>query len=264
MFNMIKADIFKMFKMKSVVLYVLASTICALGIAVMLHGVFRGIISLDSSSAFALLSDTIIIMVLGSIIAGTLICGNFESKNIHDEIACGNGRLAIVLTKTTSVFLMIIVLTLPYILMSTIGFATNIGFGRYLGVPSAFFDILSNVPSVEVTNSNILKSIVLSLLITLTYLAKVSICIPVAFKSRKTIAVIMIGFVATFAFDILSALTKDVNGLGFLKYLPYNLGYKLTLDCSINIMVKSTVSSILFITCMLIITNLFFRKADIK
>lgn len=264
MFNMIRADIFKMFKMKAVALCVLASTICALGIAIMLHGVFKGAISLDGGSAFALLSDTMIIMILGSVIVGMLICGNFESKNIHDEIACGNGRLAIVLTKTVSVFLIVTVLTLPYILMSTIGFATNIGFGRYLGVPSAFFDILSNVPGVEVTNSYILKSIVLSLLITLTYLAKVSICIPVAFKARKSIAVIMIGFAATFAFDILSVLTKDINGLSFLKYLPYSLGYKLTLDCSIHVMIQSAVSSILFIAGMLIITNLIFRKAEIK
>jgi hypothetical protein len=264
MYNMIKADIYKMFKMKSVLICILASIICAVGIAIMLHGVFQGTITLDASSAFALLSDTMIVMVLGSVLTGMLICGSFESKNIHDEIACGNGRFAIIVTKTISVFLFIILLTLPYVLLSTIGFASSIGFGRYMGIPSAFFNILSNVPGVEVSSSSIQKSIILGLLITLTYLAKISLCIPIAFKTRKSIAVILIGFVATFAFDILIALTKNVHGMEIFKYLPYHLGYQLTLDCSVNVMVQSAISSIVFIAWMLSITYQIFRKAEIK
>jgi ABC-2 type transport system permease protein len=205
-----------------------------------------------------------IVMVLGSVIIGILICGNFETKNIHDEIACGNGRLAIILTKTVSISLFLLLLLLPYVLMSTIGFASGIGFGQYAGVPSAFFNILSNVQGVEVTSSYVLKSVVLSVLITLTYLAKISICIPVAFKARKSIVVIMTGFVTTFAFDILSTLTKGIDGFNFLKFFPYSIVYKLTLDCSVKVMVQSAISSILFISFMLVITNLVFRKAEIK
>lgn len=265
MFNMIKADIYKLSKMQAVKICILTSIVCSLGIAYMLHGVYNGTYSLDASSAFALVSDTMIISILGAVLTGALICGDFESKNIHDEIACGNGRFAIVITKTVSISLLIILLVLPYVLMSTIGFATNIGFAIYTGVPSAFLNILSNATGVEITNEYVLKSVVLSLLITLTYIAKISICIPLAFMARKSIVVIMTGFVSTFLFDIISALLKDVAGISnFIKFLPYTMIYDLNLNCSVEVMVKSFISSVLFITVMLGITYAQFRKAEIK
>ena len=265
MFNMIKADIYKLSKMNVVRISMLASTVCALVVAFMLHGVYKGTYSLEASSAFALVSDTMIIPILGSVLTGTLICGSFESKNIHDEIACGYGRIAIVITKAVSISLFVILLSLPYVLIAAIGFASDIGFGVYMGVPSAFFNILSNVAGVEITSANIFKSVVLCILITLAYIAKLSICIPVAFKATKTVVVIMTGFVTTFAFDIISALTKDIDGISsFLKYLPYSMTYNLTLDCSIKVMIQSILSSILFILYMLWITYKMFKKAEIK
>lgn len=265
MLNMIKADIYKLSRMQVVKICIFTSIVCTCGIAYMLHGVYNGIYSLDASSAFALVSDTMIITILGAILTGALICGDFESKNIHDEIACGNGRFVIVITKTISISLLMILLVLPYVLMSTIGFASNMGFAIYTGVPSAFLNILSNVSGVEIINEYILKSVVLSLLITLTYIAKISICIPLAFMTRKSIVVIMTGFVSTFLFDIISALLKDVDGISnFIKLLPYTMIFDLTLTCSVEVMVKSFVSSILFISVMLGITYAQFRKAEIK
>lgn len=265
MFNMIKADIYKLSKIKPVKICILASALCALGVAYMLHGVYKGTYSLEAGSAFALVSDTMIVIILGSILAGTLICGGFESKNIHDEIACGNGRFAIIMTKTAAISLLMILLVLPYVLISIIGFASNIGFGVYTGVPSAFFNILSNVAGVEITNGYVIKSIVLGMLIMLTYIAKISICIPVAFKARKSIVVIMTGFVTTFIFDILGVLVKDVDGISdVMEVLPYTMIYRLTLDCSTEVMVKSLISSIVFIGAMLGITYSLFRRAEIK
>jgi ABC-2 type transport system permease protein len=265
MFNLIKADIYKLSKMNVVRISILASTVCALVVAFMLHGVYQGTYSLEASSAFALVSDTMIITILGSILIGTLICGSFESKNIHDEIACGYGRIAIVITKAISITLLVILLSLPYVLISVIGFASQVGFGVYVGIPSAFFNILSNVSGVEITGANIFKSIILGILITLSYIAKLSICIPVAFKSTKSIVVILTGFVTTFVFDIISALTKDIDGISsFIKYLPYSMTYNLTLDCSTKVMVQSMFSSILFTLFMLWITYKIFKKAEIK
>lgn len=265
MFNMIKADIYKLSKMNVVRISILASTLCAFIVAFMLHGVYQGTYSLESSSAFALVSDTMIITILGSIIIGVLICGSFESKNIHDEIACGNGRIAIVITKAVSIALIVVLLNLPYVLVSVIGYASDLGFGIYLGIPSAYFNILSNVSGVESTPANVFKAVILGILITLTYIAKLSICIPVAFKTTKSLAVIITGFVTTFAFDILSAITKDIDGINkIFQYLPYSMTYKLTLDCSIKVMVQSVLSSILFLLFMLWITYKLFKKAEIK
>ncbi len=264
MLNMIKADIYRMSKISSVKLCILASAVSALVMGFVLHGVYKGTVSLDASSAFALVSDTMIVMALGAVITGVLVCGSFETKNIHDEIACGNGRLVIVFAKMLSVSCLVILLTLPYTLIAVIGFASQAGFGIYLGVPSAYFNILSNTPDVPVNDEYILKSIVLSIIITLTYIAKISICIPIAFKARKAIPVIVLGFLSTFFFDIISALTKG-QGIGsVVKYLPFSLVSKLTLDCSIEIMVQCVISSVLFIVVMFLDTYLSFRKSEIK
>lgn len=265
MINMIKADIYRMSKLHVVKLCMLVSVISALVMGFVLRGVYKETISLDTSSAFALVSDTMIIMVLGAIITGTLVCGSFDSKNIHDEIACGNGRLSIIISKMLSLTLFVILLTLPYALIAVIGFASKAGFGVYVGVPSSFFNILSNVQGVPVNNDNILKSIVLSIIIVFTYVAKMSICIPIAFKVRKAIPVIAIGFLSTFFFDILSALTKNQGGMSsLLNYLPFTLVYKLTLDCSTQVMVTSVICSALFIAAMLLDTYFSFRKSEIK
>lgn len=265
MFNMIKADAYKLSKNPTVKISILVSCLCALVVAYILHGVYEGVYSLNASSAFALVSDTMILPILGSVLIGILICGSFESKNIHDEILSGNGRFAIIITKTLSVSLIIILLTLPYVIITITGVLAQIGFGIYLGVPSAFFNILSNIKSVGLNDESLLKSIILSMLITFSYIAKLSICIPVAFKTRKTIAVILAGFVTTIVFDIISELTRDMEGINnFVEYLPYRMTYKLTLDCSSEIMLQSAVSSILFIGIMLAITGRIFRKAEIK
>lgn len=265
MFNLIKADHYRMFKMQAVRLCMLVSIISALIMGVVLHGVYKGTITLDTSSAFALVSDTMLIMVLGAILVGVLVCGSFDTKNIHDEIACGNGRLTIVISKMITISFFVILLTLPYTFMTVIGFASKVGFGVYVGVPSSYFNILSNVPGVPVNKEYILKAIVLSMIITLTYIAKMSICIPIAFKVRKSIPVIIVGFVSTFFFDIIAALTKGKEGVaGFVHYLPFTLVYELTLDCSVNLMVKSVICSILFMSAMLLDTYFSFRKSEIK
>lgn len=265
MYNMIKADIYKLSKMNSVKICILISALSACAVAYILHGVYQGTFSLDASNAFALVSDTMIVIILGAVLIATLICGDFESKNIHDEIACGNGRFAIVITKTITISLLVIMLVSPYILMTVIGFASQLGFGIYVGVPSAYFNILSNVTGVAISNEAVLKSVILCLLIALSYIAKISICIPLAFKARKPIIVIMAGFVSTFFFDIISALVKNIQGISkLIKFLPYQMIFDLTLDCSIAVMFKSIVSSLLFLLAMIGITYAMFRKAEIK
>lgn len=265
MFNLIKADIFKLFKVQIVKISFLVSVVCSIMIAIVLHGVYKGTYTLETSSAFALVSDTMIVAMLGAILIGTLICGDFESKNIHDEIACGNGRFSIIMAKTITISLLMILLVLPYAIVAIVGFASNIGFGVYTGVPSAFFNILANAQGVELSSQSILKSIVLTLFITLSYIAKVSICIPLAFKARRSLIVIIAGFISTFIFDIISAVAKGVKGINeVVQLLPFTNIFKLTLDCTVDVMLKSMIYNFLFIAAMIGITYVMFRKAEIK
>lgn len=265
MINLIKADLYKLSKALSVKICFLLCCLSAVGIAYILHGVSTGDFDVSVSTSASLLVDVMLVSLLGGVLTGSLICGDFETKNIHDEIASGNGRLAIIIAKTITFSLMIFLLTLPYAIVAVVGFSINVGFAPLVGIPSSFFGILSNASGVAISGETISKSIVISILIIFMYIARLSICIPVAFQTKKSIAVIVVGFLSSFVFDLIIVLATNIKVLDDLVgCLPYSIIYDLSLDSSIGTIVKAMICGAIFIGIMIMITHSIFRKAEIK
>jgi hypothetical protein len=265
MINLIRADLYCISKMISVKICLILCCISAIIISFVLHGISAGDFDTAVGTSVSLMTDVMLVSLLGGVLIGGFILGDFETKNIHCEIISGRGRMAIILSKLFSSAALILIITLPYGIVSVIGFTSDIEFGPLVGIPSSFFEILSNTSGVEVTGASIIKSIILCLLIMYVYIGRLSVCIPIAFKCKKSIPVIITGFITAFLFDIISALAVNIDILSdILSCLPYSLTYDLTMGAPASMLIKAFVCNTIFIAIMFGISHQIFRKDEIK
>lgn len=265
MFNLIHADLYRIRKMTSVKVAVLITLVSSLFIAYVLHGMTTGNFDAEFCTKTSVFVDVMLVALLGGMLTGELVSTDFESKNIHDEIASGCGRMAMIVARTISYVLVILMITLPYALVCVIGLATGIDFEQLFGIPSAFFAVLSNQGNLAINAETIAKAVVVCLAIMVTYAARLSICLPFAYGIRKVIPVTLIGFASSFLFDILGGMFTNSDQIQkFLKMFPFYYMYDLNLDASFGTIAKAYILSILFIGIMGLITYRIFRKAEIK
>lgn len=99
----------------------------------------------------------------------------------------------------------------------------------------------------------------------LIYAARVSLYLPIAFKTRKTVPVVLVAILSTFGFDILYALFRNVKGASeALKFLPYTITNDISLHASSATLIEAVCASVVFMNIMFSITKGYFRKAEIK
>lgn len=265
MINLIKADLYKMSKMSSLYTSILICCCSAVGIAYILYGIQKGDFDAKMSTSVSLLVDIMLVSLLGGVLTGGIISSDFESKNIHNEIACGKGRFSIVISKLVVFSIAMICITLPYAITAVVGFGIDAKFSRLVGIPSQFFDVMSNVCNVENDGAAIGKAVLICLLVVFMYVARLSICIPVAFKFRKSIPVIIVGFISAFVFDIIASLVQDIPGVSDLfSFLPYSMITNCTMNADSGDIVKILLSGTAFIVAMVAISYALFRKDEIK
>lgn len=264
MSHLLKADLYKLRKSTALKAGFLVSLISISLLAIMLYNVSQGNIGADVAGSLSLLTDAMMVSLLSSLVIGMIVCGDFKSKIIHAEITCG-GRGTITLTKTlTSLFITAIML-FPYAALAIILFASHTDLAPLAGIPSLFINIMTNGADVAVDASAIGKSVLLCVIGMFVYLARLSICIPVAFIVRRPVAVLAAGIISSFGFDMIVKATEDVPILGdLLAYTPYAVIYDLDMDAGAPVMLKAVIASGLFIGPMVALTYAFFRKAEIK
>lgn len=262
--NLMKADMYKFKKSVAFKVYIIISFICIGLLGLILHNIATGDMDAEILSTVSLLMDAMMVSLLSSLMIGTYICGDFQSKTIHSEIACTT-RAKVIIVKVLSSMFVTALIALPYAIVSVICFASKAEFASFNGVPSLFISILNNSEGVKVTGSAIGKSVFLGLLGVFIYTARMSLCIPVAFKVRKPVAVMTIGIVAAFGFDMLTQAVKDVPVIGdIFNNTPYAVIYDINMNSDAGVIVKSIVVSVIFIIVMVLITYLMFRKSEIK
>lgn len=264
MFNLLKADLYKLKKSKALKICFLISLISAALLAAILYNVSNGNIGKEMMGSVSLLVDAMMVSLLASLMIGVIICGDFQSKNIHSEITCAR-RSTVVLTKVITSMLITSILILPYAVVAVIGFASKAEFAALNGIPSLFINVLTNKAGVAADGSEVGKSIGICLIGILIYTARLSICVPVAFKVRKSAAVMTVGIVAAFGFDMIVKALEDVPVLGYLfTNTPYAVIYDVNMNAGPGVIIRAIVVSAVFIFIMAALTYVMFRKAEIK
>ena len=263
--NLLKADFYKLGKNTTLKICFIISCICILLLAFILHGVAAGTIGSEVSGASSLLVDAMMSSLLASLVIGNLVCGDFESKTIHDEIACGEGRWSVVLTKTITCMIIIGLIILPYAVTALVCYFGKIDIAPMAGIPSVFINIMCNSAAVELSGSAVVKSIVICLVAIVAYMARLSLCIPLAFKVKMPVFVMAFGIISSFGFDMIIQAVKDVDVVStIMNNTPFALIYDLTMDAGAGTIVKVLVLSIIFIVLVTMLTYALFRKSDIK
>lgn len=263
MLNLIHADLYKLRKSTGAKICFIITCICAVAFVYVAHCIAIGKLSSNVSGSASGLADPMLIWLFGSLMAGILVCSDFETKTIHGAVSCG--RINIVISKALVYFIIIILLVLPYMLVTIVGFCSGEKFGTPF-VGSVFLGILANGSGLTVTVTTICKIIVVSLVEMILYTAELSICLPLAFKIRKPIVVMAIGFSFGFLANLIIMALQDVPVLKYvIKNTPYYFGLNIiTVKTAAGTLLKVTIISIVFFTIMVAITHLLFRRSEIK
>lgn len=265
MINLIHGELFKLKKSKLFWSLLLLITAAAIALAVLSNMVAEGKFGMDITASASGVGEVMIISLLGSLMAGIVVCGDFETSTIHDEIAVSGGRHSIVISKFFVFTLVIAALMVPYIIVTLIAFSSGKEFADPF-IVSVFSGIMAKNASVTVTAGSIGKILAISLAEILVYASKLSICIPVGFKTRKTIAVVSIGFASSFFLDLIFGLLSKNDLLEkIIKITPFSKKYLLlTMDTGAGDIVMAMVTSLIFMAVMVLITWKLFNKAEVK
>ncbi|QWU16171.1 ABC-2 family transporter protein [Paenibacillus sophorae] len=265
MLNLIQADLFKLHKSKAIKILLGITTLSAVAMAVMAYLIPQGKIEASMTGIGFLFSDINMISILGGVLAGLYICSDFDNKTIHDAIANGCSRGAVILSKATVLGLALAFILLPYAIITGIALSTGSEFSMG-SVAVGFLHVLTSGEGTAFSAAGIWKLLAVTLTLIIVYAAQLSICVPLAFVLKKPIFVVAINY----GFSIISAQLIKLSESSpvfdrIFSSTPYGGNYAfVTLDTGTGDMVRAIAVSLIFIIVMLAVTYSAFRKSEIK
>jgi ABC-2 type transport system permease protein len=256
-----KATLYRMYKTKGVRTAVALTYLAAIGYYILASMVAHGDMGVDMAGNITGLADAMIIWLFGSLTVGILVGDDFENKIIHSSISYG--RKKIVINYMLVYITMMIVLLLPYLIGSIVLITARIDMSG--AQPTAVTVFMDNAIKYN-SETNILKLILSYLSHIVVTISQISICIIVAMKVKKTVAVTAFGFIFGMFTALISALVSEVKILdNIYKLTPYNYSIsRLGLTADVIDMYAGIGVSIIFICICGIIGWLIFKKSDIK
>ncbi|SHH83835.1 ABC transporter permease [Clostridium intestinale] len=264
MFNLIQADLFKLRKTMAIKVLFLIATLSSLIMALIAYSIAKG--SFDGMNGIGFMfSDINVISILGGVMAGIFISGDFENKIIHGSISSGNNRGAVIISKAVTFFCSIIVILIPYVVVTIV--ALNIGNKFNMGnVALGFLNVMTIDYGTVFSATEVLKLLGVIITLIIVYVAQLSICVPIALTTKKPVLVVGIYYGVTILVAQLSALGESNSVLkNILSVMPYGGNYTLiNLNTGTEDIVKAVIVSLVFIVLMLGVTYSLFRKAEIK
>jgi len=265
MLNLIQADLFKMRKSSIIKILFGITTLCALIMVVTAYLIPQGKVGNEYTGIGFLFSDIDIMSILGGVIAGAFICGDYDNKTIHNAITSGCSRSTIIISKAAVFFSALIIILLPYAIITGIAMSTGAKFDMG-AVSVGFLNILSKDSTIAFSVAVFLKMLAAMLTLTIVYMAQLSICVPLAIVLKKPVLVVAIYYAFSIFCGQLAGLSNSSpmwNNI--LSCTPFGGNYSfVTLTSGVGDFLKAIAVCIVFIIVMLIIAFSIFRKAEIK
>jgi ABC-2 type transport system permease protein len=265
MYNLIRADLFKLRKSMAIKILFGITTVSAVAMAMMAYLIPQGKLDASMTGMGFLLSDVSMMGILGAVMAGIFICGDFDNKTIHDAIASGCSRGTVIVSKAMVLCCSIALILLPYAII--VGIALSTGYKFNMGpVALGFLNLLTSEAGKVFSASEILKLIVVMLTLMIVYMAQLSICVPLAFVIKKPVFVVAINYGISILSGQLYRLTESSTVFnGIFACTPYGGKYAfVTLNTATGDIFKAITVSLIFMSVMLAITYSVFRKSEIK
>lgn len=265
MINLIKADFYKINRSVIYKVLFLVSTVCAVVTAIVSHLIYTGDLTTASAASAAMLTDVVILSLINCVLAGQLICGDFDNKLIQSSLTGCSGRFSVVCAKMVTYSIMVGIMTIPYAVASIIGFCLNMGYGAPFSA-STYLKILFESNTVEFSVEALLKYILITVIMMLVYAAQIGFVFVLAFiMKNKALLVTAVGFIiSTFIGMTTSIVTSDA-GENVLSCTPFSSDiYALGYETEAVTLVKIVVVCIAFLAAYTGIAYVFFRKSEIK
>ena len=267
MFNLIKADFYKINRSMIYKVLFLIAAISAVTTTLVSHFVGTGDMEMSSAGSAALLTDVVMLNLLGSVVAGQLICGDFENKLIQSAVAGCSGRGTLVCAKMITYTLLIGLITLPYALCAVVGYASGAAFGAPYSA-SVYLNILFETNTVDFSVGMLLKYIAITAIMALAYTAQTSFVFFLAFVLKnKALIVTAAGFLTCTLIGMTSSLLSSSSETveKVISYTPFSAdAYNLNHASEIGMMLKVVAISVVFIAVFTGLSIAAFRKTEIK
>lgn len=265
MYNLILADLFKLRKSMAIKILFGITTVSAVLMTVMAYHISQGNMDKGMSGVGFMLSDINMLSILGAVMAGIFICGDFDNKTIHDAIACGFSRGAVVVSKAMVFCCAIAFILLPYAITTGIALSTGSKFSMG-SVAVGFLHLLTSEASAAFSASGIWKLLAVMLTLVIVYLAQLSICVPLSLVLKKPVLVVAIYYGFTILCAQLSGLRASSTLVdSFFTFTPYGGNYSfLTIDTAWGDIFKAISVSFIFMIVVLAATVRTFRKSELK
>ncbi len=267
MINLIKADFYKIHRSAIYKVLFIILTACAVTTTLVSHFVSTGDMSFETAGTAALLSDVVMMNLASCIVAGQLICGDFENKLIQSALTGTSGRFTVVCGKMITYILLVSVMTLPYALSAIIGYVMDSGFCVPYSA-SVYLKILFESTTVDFSVNALLKYIVITAIMALGYASQTVFVFTLAFLVKnKSLIVTTIGFIACVFFGMTSSMIAGISDTAktMISWTPFSPdAYNMGNDTEIGTMIKVVGIALAFIAAFTYITYLTFRKTEIK
>lgn len=265
MINLVQADLYKLRKSLPFKILITITTVSAIIMTFIAYLIPLGKVDESMSGIGFLLSDISMISILGAVLSGIIISGDFENKTIHDAITNGCSRTSVILSKTITFSISIALLLLPYVVVASIGIALDHEYNMG-SVSSGFLNVLTSTGYTDFLFSEVGKLIVLMLTLFFVYAAQLSICVPLAIIIKKPIFVVAIYYGFSFLCGQLRGLRE--NSMIFKRIFdatPYGGNYTMmSLNTASGDIIRAIGVSVIFMIVILTITTLAFRKMELK
>ncbi|MHA6534177.1 ABC transporter permease [Paenibacillus sp. BAC0078] len=265
MYNLIWADLYKLRKSLAIKILFGITTISAVAMAFIAHLIPQGKVDESMTGIGFLFSDVNVISILGAVIAGVFICGDFDNKTIHNAIATGSSRVAVIISKTIVFCMALGFILLPYAIITSIALGTNSEYSMG-SVAMGFLHVLTSGAGSGLSASGVLKLLGLSLTLMIVYMAQLSITVPLAFVLKKPVLVVAIFYGFSILCGQLGGLAERYPGFDrIFAATPFSGNYSLmTINTGTGVIFKAIAVSLIFLLVMLAITYSVFRRTEIK
>ncbi len=267
MINLIRADFYKIHR--SVIYKVLFAimVLCAVSTTLVSHFLGTGDMDIASASSAGLLTDVVMLNLVSCIVAGQLVCGDFENKLIQSALTGTSGRFALICSKIITYTLLVGVMALPYALCSVIGWTSGAEFGAPYSA-SVYLKILSETATVDFSAAALLKYIAITAIMALIYSAQTAFVFMLAFIFKnKALIVTAVGFIVCTFIGMTSSMFSQNNEAieKVISWTPFGKeAYTMCNATEPGTMLKVLLIAVAYLAVFTCLTYATFKKAEIK
>ncbi len=266
MINLIKADFYKINRSAIYRVLFIISAICAITTTVVSHNVYSGNMDTATAASTAMLTDVVILNLINCVLAGQLICGDFENKLIQSALTGTSGRFTLVCSKMAVYTALIGIMSVPYALCAIICPALCSGYCAPFSA-SAYLKMLFDSTTADFSMNMILKYTAISVIMVLVYAAQSGFVFLMGFIIKnKPLIVTALGFVINTIIGMGSSLIAGNSAADkVLEWTPYGLDiYSMGNDTGTFTLIKVSLICIVFIALFTGLSYAAFRNAEIK